>query len=276
MSEIKRGKYNPTKTISFVTTQRDRLANGGKCAFRSYTDIAGVFGNPGAPVIFDDGSVDPRSGKPIGKFFLIDQQHYNFTANVEQKDATGKKLIDFLSAYPGCEGSPNGSYSLDEDGNEIQVGVEYRIADTEDDAETILDGNTNRAKAQISAAEIDSTTLVEMASYIGMFGQPSKLMRQKVQEWAGKKPVDYFKALNEGDRSARSLIRNCVADGTFKIQGTLIKWEGTIIGTDEDSAVKTLLDNPDMLEALKAKAALGAQVEIKKKPGRQPSKPQTA
>jgi len=260
--------FDPKRTVSFVAVDREKLAKGGTVtAFRTYTDRAGVFGPPGLPVFYNDGTRDQRTNQLIGKFFKIDSSHANLTVTQGQKDYDGKTLFDFLKNYPGCEGSKNGTYTTDENGNEIQLGVEYRLADTETDAETILDANTRRAKAQVSASELDDETLTEVASYIGLFGPATKFMRSKVQEWAGKQPVNYFEALNDGERGIRAIIRNSVAKGTLKKTGTLIKWEGNLLGETEDAAVRRLIEQPEILQALQANGNLNAEVP-KRRPGR--------
>lgn len=272
METFKPRPFNANKVVNFVATNRERLAKGGSIGFSNYTDKVGVFGNPGATVIFNDGTRD-RRGNFTGKRFTIDQSHYALQAMIGQKDSEGKTLIDFLKNYPGCEGSPNGTYIEDEDGNITQIGVDFKLADEESDAEVLVEGTVRRAEAQISAGKLDDQTLTEMASYIGEFGPASKAMRSKVVLWAGKRPEDYFRALEEGDRAVRAIVRRSISSGLFKVQGTLIKWEGTVIGENEDAAVAKLIGDPKLLDALQKNADLGTKVESKRSVGRPRKKP---
>ena len=269
-------------TYEFVVTDRTMIAEGGSYSFRNYTDIAGVFGNPGAVVLFDDGSKDSR-GNPIGKPFSISQSHYKLLARDGQKDYKGLLLSEYFLNAPFCEGSPNGVYTNQDgvtvspddlgkrkeilvklrDGELSQHNVKIKLMETERDAEIALDAGLKRAEAQMSVGQIDDETLSEISALFGVFGKPDKMMRQKLFEIAGKRPIDYFKHMNSGDRSVRALIRKGLADGVLKQKGPVIFWEETLLGSDEDSSVATLIADPKILEALSNKVGLKAKTKKK-------------
>lgn len=243
-------------------TLRER---SGSLSFRTYTDIAGVFGRKGAGVMYVDG-ID-QNGRPKGKNFTIGQSHNAFVVRKDQADVNEISMFDFIANSPFCLGSPNGTYVDDEtapDGKR-QTNAYYKLMDSEGDAEIALDATERRAKAQLSAFTIDEDTLVEVAAIgLGLLGPPTKIMRHKVVEWSGKRPADYFEILESGDRLYRAIIRKAIAEGTLTVKGSLIYWNLELIGGDENAAIKYLLDNKDVLNALQEAVDLKATVKPKK------------
>lgn len=256
----------------FVIADRSIVASGKSYSFRAYTDRIGQFGNPGATVIFDDGTKD-KTGRPIGKGFSVGQSHYKLQAREGQRDVENKMLHEFFSFAPFCEGSPNGDY-FDKEGNPVplfelkdrnknierlrsgeisQINVKIKLMDDEKDAELALETGLKRAEAQLSVGQIDTETLVELAALIGEFDKPEKMLRLRLYEYAGKYPLDYFKLLNLGDRGIRALIRKGVADRVLTKKGEIIYWNETVLGGNEDAAVSTLMSDADMQKALKEK-----------------------
>lgn len=260
-------KFN---VYDFVVADRDMVAKGKGYAFRSYTDRLGVFGNPGAEVIFNDGTKN-QQGKPIGKSFAVNQSHYKLQAREGQHDTEEKELVDFFKNAPFCLGSPNGDYTDAEgypvppaqlkdiranlikvkSGELVQHNVKIKLMDDELDAKMALETGLKRAEAQISTGQIDDQTLSEIAAMIGVFGKPDKTMRLRVYEFAGKRPLDYFKHLEAGDRSLRSVIRVGLDRGILTKKGSVIYWDETVMGGDEDAVVSTLLADAAMLKSLK-------------------------
>lgn len=269
----------------FVVADREMVAKGGGYTFRTYTDRAGVFGNPGAEVLYNDGTRD-KQGRTVGKAFSVNQSHYKLIARDGQKDVEGLPLFDFFSNAPFCLGSPNGDYT-DQDGNDVpfsdlknreevlkklktgeltQHNVKIKLLDNELDAQIALEAGMKRSEAQMSAGQIDDETLTEIAALlVGEFGKPDKMMRYKVYEAAGKRPIDYFTILNAGDRPIRALIRKALADRILVQKGPMIYWNDTIIGNDEDSTVAKLNGDSEMLQALKDKVGLKAVDKTKPK-----------
>lgn len=221
----------------------------GPLSFRTYTDREGVFGKSGMAVQY----VVSRNerGRDIGKNFTISQSHNAFMVRETDTDINGTKMYDFIANSPFCEGSPNGTYVTDENGDRHQINVKYRLMNTDADAEVALEATMNRAKAQVSAGELDDQTLVEVAAIgIGYHGEPTKIMRHKVTEWAAKRPNDYFEVLNSGDRLLRATIRKAVQDKVLQVKGELVYWNNQLLGSSEDGAIKFLMENPDTLAAL--------------------------
>jgi hypothetical protein len=267
----------------FIIADRQIVASGKSYSFRAYTDRIGKFGNPGATVFFDDGTKD-KQNRPIGKGFSVGQSHYKLQAREGQKDNEDKTLFDFFTYAPFCEGSPNGDY-YDADGTPLsldfvkdrkknieklrsgeikQINVKIKVLDDESDAELALETGLKRSEAQLNVGSLDEETLSEIAAHIGEFGKPDKRMRLKVYEYAGKMPIDYFKILNAGDRGLRALVRKGLAEGVLTQKGTIIYWNETVMGSDENSAVKYLIDNPDAQKTLGEN--LNLKIDKKSKP----------
>lgn len=261
----------PRQVYNFVLADRDLAAKGGLHAFNSYTDREGKFGPPGNTVMYVTGRDD--KGRDIGKYFKLDQNFYNFTVREGEKDVYGKSQFEFLAYAPQCEGSPNGHY-IGEGEDRIQVGVLYKLMNTDKDAKIAIETAKRKADAEASSLSIDDETLTEIAAHIGQFGEPGDFMRHKVYQWAGKRPLEYFEVLKSGDRAIRAIIRKALQDGIFKTKGTVIMWESTVIGSNEDDAVAMLLREKAMLEALQEKVDLKTDLKIKGKPG--PKKVATA
>lgn len=263
-------QFNTKKIYNFVFADRNAAAEGGSYSFNSYTDIKGALGPSGARIIYDEGQKD-RHGRPVGKYFALNQSHYNLQAREDQADTKGLLLYDFLRNHPDCEGSPNGTYIGDGE-DKIQLGVKFKLMNTAKDAQVALDAGIQKTKAQASALELDDNTLQEVAAHIGAFGEADELMRVKVYDWAGKRPKDYFEILHSGDRAVRAIIRKAIIDGIFRKQGEVIMWDNTVIGSNENSAVSTLLGDKRMLDALQENVDLKTEVKVKGKPGPKPKK----
>lgn len=268
----------------FVVADRDMVARGAGYSFRSYTDRAGAFGNPGAEVIFNDGNKNAQ-GRPIGKAFSVNQSHYKLQAREGQKDYDNKSLYEFFKNAPFCLGSPNGDYT-DADGRPVsyedlrdinknlikiktgelkQHKVKIKLMDDELDAQMAFDTGMKRVEAQMSVGQIDEQTLGEIGAMAGEFDTSEKKLRYKLYEFAGKRPIDYFTYLNAGDRGLRALIRKGISDGVLTQKGSLIYWKETLIGSDEDMAVATISKDAAILNALKEKIDFKIEKKIKKK-----------
>lgn len=266
----------------FVVADREMVAKGGGYSFRGYTDRAGIFGNPGAEIAYYEGA--KVNGKSVGKAFTVNQSHYKLQAREGQKDYDGKTLVDYFKNAPFCLGSPNGDY-VNQDGTPVlieevlniaknltriksgelqQLNVKIKLMDDEKDAELALETGLKRAEAQMSTGAIDDQTLAEIASLIGVFGKVDKMMRHAVYEFAGKRPLDYFKLLEAGDRPIRAMIRRGLADGILTQKGSVIYWDKSVLGADENAVVATLLADESILKALQDKTKI--KVDQKPKP----------
>lgn len=238
----------------------------GTFSFRDYTDKTNALGRGSGISVQYVVSKDGR-GRDKGKFFTLSQSHNAFMVNDTDTDLYGVRMYDFIAYSPFCEGSPNGNYRKNpETGDLEQVNIMFRLMNSEADAAIALEADIRRSKAQLSAAEIDEQTLLEIAVIgLGRTGDPDKVMRHSVVQWAGKRPQDYFDVLESGDRPVRSAIRRALTDKIFEQKGSLIYWGQTLIGPDEDAAVTTLMKDEQLLNALKEKVNIKSEDKSKPK-----------
>lgn len=244
---------------------KEKVDNGGSIALMDgYIDYDGIFGEKGKYVKYVN-SRDSRTGQDRGKRFRFDLSLRRVMVRDNDRDFNGIKQYDWLKNYPTCEGSPYGDYVV-VNGVRKQRGVEFRELNTAKDAQVALEADTYRVKAQAEVLNLDDQTLEEVSAVLGHYGAVDQIMRLKVLEFAGKRPNEYFELMKSGDRSVRAIVRKALDRGIFSKKGSLIMFESTMMGADEDGAIATLVREPDMLNALQEKLGL-AKTEIKKSVG---------
>lgn len=208
-------------------------------------------------------SIDDR-GREKGKYFRFDESLRRLMTRQYDTDVKGLSQYEFLKNYPTCEGSPYGEY-VEQDGVMVQIGVQFREMNDAKDAEVALEADALRIKAEGEAYNLDEQTLSEVAANIGLFGKPDNMMRLKVVEYARKRPADFNKIMAQEDRAVRAIVRKAVNERVFNTKGSVIYWDQTLIGADEDSAVATLLKDASMLTALQEKLGLPTEVKTPKR-----------
>lgn len=224
-----------------------------------YYDHKGIFGKPGKFVRFVT-SRDEK-GKETAKRFRFNESFWRVMTRDSDVDVDGNiKQYDFLKNHPECEGSPYGNYEV-VDGVRVQVGVVFKELNEDRDAEIALKADELRTRAQADVLSLDEDTIAEVAAILGVYGQAPKIMRLKVLEYAGKKPAEYNELMASGDRAVRALVRKAIAEEMFTRKGSVIYWDSTVVGSDEDDAIATLLSDQNMIDVLQEK--LGSTTEIK-------------
>jgi hypothetical protein len=247
-------QFNSNKSKFFVL-DGNVAARNGSVSFRTYTDFTGALAKKypqlaekgilgiGVGVQYVEGKDD--KGKDRGKYFELSQSHRTFVVRDGQRDLNGVEMYEFLKNSPFCEGSPNllGGKAL------------FKELNNAGDAKVALDAGRMRAKATAKVYELvdteDWNAIAELAAYIGVYDEPNEIMGHRVAEWAEKRPVDFFEIYESADRTIRALIRRALNEGILHTKGSVIHWEDTIIGTDEDKAVGYMLNNKEMVDALK-------------------------
>lgn len=207
-------------------------------------------------------------GQDIPYRFKLNESLARLQVRPNDKDYYGVTQYNWLKNYPACEGSPYGTYVKDENGFRVQIGVIFRELNTKADAEVALEADVLRTKSQAEALALEEDVLQEVAAVLGHYGEPDAVMRLKVLEFAGKKPHEFRELMNAGDRGLRALVRRAIAEGVFTTKGTMIFWESTTIGADEDSAIARLMNDPTLVNGLKEKLGLYTEpIEKPKKRG---------
>jgi hypothetical protein len=236
----------------------------GSISFTSYTDKTDQLKTGAGRGVMYTVGID-KFNRPRGKNFTLSQSHRAFRVRPDERDINGISMYDFIRNHPECEGSPNGAYKSDG----TQINVTFRLADGAADSKIALDATLRKADAQSSAGRLDDQTLMEVAAVgIAAHGEPDSVMRHKVVEWAGRRPEDYFKVLEAGDRLVRAIIRRGLATSILDRRGELIYWADLQIGTSEEKAIQFLLENEDIYGRLAEKVDLTAPEKSKSKVGR--------
>jgi len=192
---------------------------------------------------------------------------------VNKKDIRGKSYIEFLRNHPDCEGSPNGNYHVDENGRTIQHGVWYRELKEEQDASIAIDNRKLRIDAENIAINLPLAECKELGSILGIQAKGPHQMKFSLMEFAQNNPELFMKTYNAPDRKVRGAVKAGIEQGILTKTGTVISWDKTILGSDENEAVALLIKNSDLMYGLLHK--LGKEVpeeEEKKKAGRPPKK----
>ena len=208
-----------------------------------------------------------KNGQDIPYRFKLNESQARLRVRPTDKDFYGTTQYAWLKNYPACEGSPYGTYT-EQDGVRVQTGVLFRELNTKADAEVALKADRLRTEAQAKVLGLDDATLQEVAAILGHYGDADALMRVKVLEFAGKKPYEFNELMDSGDRALRALVRRGIAEGVLTQKGTMIFWESTTLGADEDAAISRLAGDPIMLSGLKEKLGDYTEpIEKKKAPG---------
>lgn len=250
----------------------EMINRGGTQAISlGYTDSQGMFGEPGAYVEYIS-SKDSKTGRLIPKRFRFDQSLGRIKTRMNDKDAVGKSQYEFLKNHPSCEGSPYGTYRKGDGGKLYQVGVIFREYDPEKDAKAALDADNLRITAQATALALDDVTMEEIANVLGHFGPVDNAMRVRVIEFAGKRSPEFNELLKSGDRALRALVRKAVKEEVFKKKGSLLMWEETLMGS-EDDAITILAKDQSMIDSLKEKLNFNINAEADATPKNKGGRP---
>lgn len=220
------------------------IGNNKTYGFRNYTD--GETGQErGYCIGFD------KNQQPLYKEWTFDNEsRRQVRVSSKEKDKTGQLAVDFLRSSPECVGSPNGRYVTDEKGEPKQVMIYFKEANEAKDARLALESSKTKFEAQKRALEFKGEELTEMCSLIGIFAQDEEIMTMKLLDYASNKPKQFLDLCNDSARKVRSLIRRALNATVLTLDGKLIKWEGKMIGADEDDAVSNLIKDEKLKKGI--------------------------
>jgi hypothetical protein len=212
-------------------------------AFRTYTNELGQ------EVGFVDGK--DAKGQPIYHRWKFDQDgartirvHKNKTDISEQK----LNAVEYLRKSPNCKDSINGTYAADG----TQTDVYFQEMNDEKTARIGLDAERIRLDAQNAALAVKGQEFIDLCALIGVFNKDESVMRYALYDFAKNKPDKFNEVYNDPTRKIRSLIRRAVTDNIISKEGKMLSWENTVLGYDEDDAVRKLGTDESLLKALKA------------------------
>jgi len=192
-----------------------------------------------------------KNQQPIYKEWVFDNEsRRQVRVSNTEKDKTGQLAVDFLKSSPECMDSPNGRYVEGENGEPKQVLIYFKEVNQSKDAKIALESSRTKFEAQRKALEIKGEELVEMCSLIGIFDKEEEIMTMKLLDYASNKPKQFLDLSNDPARKVRALIRRAIQATVLSTDGKLIKWEGKVVGADEDDAVSNLLKDEKLKKGI--------------------------
>lgn len=222
------------------------IGNNKTYGFRNYTDpITGQ--ESGYCVGYD------KHQQPIFKEWVFDNEsRRQIRVHLDEHDKSNpsKLAVDFLRNSPECAGSPGGRYVQDEKGEPKQVLVYFKEVNEAKDAKMALDTSRVKFDAQRKALDVKGEELKELCSLIGIFAKDEEIMTMKLLDYASNKPKQFLDLCNDPARKMRSLIRRGINATVLTQEGRMIKWEGTMVGGDEDDAVSNLIKDEKLKKAI--------------------------
>lgn len=174
-------------------------------------------------------------------------------------------VIEFLENSPWCVGSP------------IEQQPIYKRLEDERDAKIANDATQIFVEAITTVNGLrGSDELIELAPIFSIYGKGKEMIWHKLMEYAKHNPEGFLNSYKDPTKEARALLRKALEDVHIveKI-GTMYKWEGVLIGKNEDDAVSTLMKDKALADSIKSQVELHeagkSQAETPKK-GRPKSK----
>jgi len=215
------------------------LGNNVRYGFMTYRDP--IKGNTVGYVIGKD-----DKGNPIYKKwrFNYDSQR-QIRVHKEEKDVNGLSAIEFLRNSPECLGGPNGHMV-----NGTQVLAYFKEMNEAKDASIALESRELSLKAQSHAIALKGQELVDIAAILGLFNQDEESLRLRVLDYASNYPKKYLELVEDPSKKVKALLKKAIKASVFSIDGKQIKWEGKMIGADEDDAVSNLLKDEKLRKAI--------------------------
>lgn len=185
-------------------------------------------------------------GQPIYKKWRFNNDSMRIVRiGKDEVDLDGQNAIEFLRNSPECKGSPNGAYVGDS-----QVLVYFKEMNEAQDAKNAVDTRKLSIEAQNEALKLKGNDLVDFAAIIGVFNADPDIMTHRVLDYASNFPQKMLEYVGDPSRKVKALLQRALNAGVFNIDGKQVKWEGKIIGADEDDAVSTLLKDEKLKKAI--------------------------
>ncbi len=198
----------------------------------------------GMPVGYVVGRDD--KGNPVYKKWRFNNDSMRqIRVHAEEQDLNGLKAIDFLRNSPECLNSTNGHKI----GNQ-QVLVYFKELNDSKDAADAIATRRISLDAQNAALALKGDDLVDFAAVIGIFNVNPDILSHRVLDYASNYPTKTLEYINDPSRKVKALVKKAINAKVFSEDGRQIKWEGKLIGADEDEAVSNLLKDEKLKKAI--------------------------
>jgi hypothetical protein len=216
------------------------IGNNPKYSFRTYTHPE--TGHEAGYVMGYD-----KNKQPLFKEWYFDYSgKRQIRVSTEEKDKEGTLAVDFLRNSPEFYSNPNGLYVQGS-----QVLAMFREINDEKDAKEAVDSRAVVIGAQAAALKLKGQELADVAAIIGVFSDSESVLVHRVLDFAANFPQKFLDLLKDPALQIKSLIKNAINANVFKVDGRVIKWEGKIIGSDEEDAVSALMKDENLKKAIK-------------------------
>ena len=168
-------------------------------------------------------------------------------------------VIKFLREHPECAGSPNGSYNTDENGNKVQNQVWFKEINEGKDAEISIEATERKFEATSAALSLKAPSkgkeLKHVALLCGYDGDDRKLALHHILQFAENNPDRFLEIYKDPTKEVQYLIKNGLKKGGYlRKKGFIIYWQEVKLGNSFENAVKRLLDDAELLDAIKEDA----------------------
>jgi len=181
-------------------------------------------------------------GNPIKKRYKFAKSQRVVRVPKKKKDE-----VAFLQNSPECYGSPNNK------GHRVM----FKRLDDDGDAQVAIDAIDLTIKAQAVAIRLSGTSLRDVAILCGASGSTESVLKYKCLQYAKQNPDGFLDIVTgvEREKGVRSLIRRGIGEKVVQKKGEMLVWKDETLGVDEDDAVKSLLKNAKLKEALELAVA---------------------
>jgi hypothetical protein len=187
-----------------------------------------------------DGRTD-NNGNQIPRKFKFSAKERTMRIPLNQKDKNGNSVVTFLSEHPGCKGSPNA---------DPRATPFFSRLDLEGDASVAVDAKIQRIDAENFALALEHDEAIDMAVLFGTFTDKYKTALHVLLEQAGNDAEGFMEIAKDGAIAAKVLLKKALDKKLFVKKGGMIKWEGEVIGADEDSAIQRLMRDEDLYKSV--------------------------
>jgi hypothetical protein len=181
-------------------------------------------------------------GRPVPRYFKFSKKERTIRIPKKQQDSRGNNVADFLRNHPECKGSVNNTGQA----------IWFKEINEDKDSGLAVEAKKARIEAENVAVSLKGQDLVDVAALCGLFNSKPNAMMHRVLEVAGNDPEAFMDIINDPAIKTKSLLRRGIRLELIKQKGTLLVWENTTLGVDENDAVRNLLSDAILYNAVEA------------------------
>lgn len=190
-------------------------------------------------------------GNPIYKKWRFNNDSMRqIRVGKDEQDVDGQNAIEFLRNSPECMGNPNGHYV---EGS--QVLTYFKELNEGKDAAEAVKVRKDMLTVQNAVLALKGEKLRNFAANIGVFNDDDNILVHRALDFASNYPTRALEFLEDPSSDVKALVKKALRNQVFSLDGKQIKWEGKLIGADEDDAVSSLLKDEKLKKAIEINLA---------------------